>query len=234
VLEGGAGRTKGWAMRLTVIVPVLNEAAAITAAIRSASGADEIIVVDGGSTDATRAIAASLGARVVECAAGRGRQLSRGAEVATGDVLLFLHADTTLPRGFREQVEAALSAAGWGRFDVQFDRGGPLLRLIAWLISTRSRISRVATGDQAIFLKKRVFDQVGGIREPELFEDVDLCRRLKRVAAMGVPDDPVVTSARRWREGGVWRTTFLMWTLKSLYLMGVPAGRLARLYRAVR
>jgi rSAM/selenodomain-associated transferase 2 len=221
-------------MRLSVVVPTLNEAEAIESAIASTAGADEVIVVDGGSVDETRAIAAALGARVVISVPGRGRQLAYGAEIASGDVLLFLHADTALPVGFRSQIERSLENAGWGRFDVRFDRGGPLLRLIAWLISTRSRLSRVATGDQAIFVSRTIFAEAGGIREPELFDDIDLCRRLKRRAKMGVPVDPVVTSARRWRQRGAWRTTFLMWTLKSLYLLGVPAGRLARFYRQVR
>jgi rSAM/selenodomain-associated transferase 2 len=221
-------------MRLSVIMPTLNEAEAVENAITSAAGADEVIVVDGGSIDGTRGIAAALGARVVTSLPGRGRQLACGAAIASGDVLLFLHADTTLPAGFRSQIEHTLRRAGWGRFDVRFDRGGPLLRLIAWLISVRSRLSRVATGDQAIFVSRAIFAEAGGIRELELFDDIDLCRRLKRRAAMGVPADPVVTSARRWRQRGVWRTTFLMWALKTLYLLGVPADRLARFYRHIR
>jgi rSAM/selenodomain-associated transferase 2 len=234
VLEDAAHSLRAHTMRLSVIVPALNEAEAITAAIRSAKAADEVIVVDGGSSDATSDVAAALGATVVQSVRGRGRQLAVGADLASGDVLLFLHADTVLPAGFREQVERVLSTAAWGRFDVRFDKGGLLLRLIAWLISTRSRLSRVATGDQAMFVTRVALQSVGGIREPELFEDIDLSRRLKRRAPMGVPVDPVVTSSRRWREDGVWRTTFLMWTMKSLYLMGVPADRLARHYRHVR
>jgi GT2 family glycosyltransferase len=127
-----------------------------------------------------------------------------------------------------------LANAEWGRFDLRFDEAGPLLRLIARLISWRSRMSRVATGDQAIFVTREVFELAGGIRETELFEDVDLCRRLKRHGRMGVPRRRVVTSSRRWRMRGTWRTTLLMWTLKLLYLCGVPARRLARFYRNVR
>jgi rSAM/selenodomain-associated transferase 2 len=221
-------------MRLSVIVPALDEAAAIAGALQSAREADELIVVDGGSTDDTVKIARALGAHVVTSARGRGRQLSRGLEVATGDVVLFLHADTRLPPAFRSQIESVLRQAKWGRFDLRFDRGGVLLRLIARLISVRSRWSRVATGDQAIFGLRATLIEVGGIREPDLFEDIDLCRRLKRHARMGVPAAPVVTSARRWRQRGTWRTTLLMWSLKTLYLMGVPARDLARFYRHVR
>jgi rSAM/selenodomain-associated transferase 2 len=221
-------------MRLSVIIPTLNEREAIEHAIRSAAGADEIIVVDGGSTDATPAIAEAAGARVVSAPRGRGRQLAEGAALARGDVLLFLHADTTLPSGFRTEVVGALADAEWGRFDLRFDDAGLLLRFIAHLISVRSRFSRVATGDQAIFVKRRAFEAVGGIREEELFEDIDLCRRLKRHGRMGVPAGFVTTSSRRWRSGGTWRTTWLMWTLKLVYLSGVPARRLARFYRDAR
>ncbi len=222
-------------MRLAVIVPALNEESAIAGAIESAAGADEVIVVDGGSRDATVAVARAAGARVIRSPRGRGLQLSRGVAGSAGDVLLFLHADTRLPRGFRDEIERLVAAgAAWGRFDVRFDRGGWLLRLIARLISLRSRLTRVATGDQAIFVVREVFDRVGGFREAILFEDIDLCRRLKRAGRMGVPREPVTTSSRRWRQGGTLRTTLLMWTLKSLYLLGVPAERLARYYRERR
>jgi rSAM/selenodomain-associated transferase 2 len=221
-------------MRLSVIIPTLNEGANVARAIRSAAEAEEILVVDGGSVDQTMDAARDAGARVVVSQRGRGRQLAHGAAIATGDVLLFLHADTALPAGFRADVADVLAAAEWGRFDLRFDEGGPLLRFIAVLISLRSRVSRVATGDQAIFVKRDLFDIAGGIREPELFEDIDLCRRLRRHGRMGVPARPAVTSARRWRSAGTWRTTFLMWTLKLAYLCGVPAERLHRYYRDVR
>ncbi len=221
---------------VSVIVPALNEEAAIAAAVASAAGAEEVIVVDGGSTDRTREIARQSGARVLEAARGRGLQQNEGAAAARGEVLLFLHADTLLPAGFREQVLDSLSdgRAGWGRFDVRFDAGGPLLRLIARLISLRSRISRVATGDQAIFVRRALFERLGGFTERELFEDIDLCRRLKRAAPMAVPAGRVITSARRWRADGPWRTSFLMWAMKLAYLAGVPSHRLVRFYRNVR
>jgi rSAM/selenodomain-associated transferase 2 len=231
-LEETAARTT----RVSVIVPALNEEAAIAAALASAADADEVIVVDGGSTDRTREIARRSGARVLESARGRGLQQNEGAAAARGDVLLFLHADTVLPTGFREQVLDSLNdgRAAWGRFDVHFDAGGPLLRLIARLISLRSRISRVATGDQAIFVRTALFERLGGFTEQELFEDIDLCRRLKRAASMAVPPGRVITSARRWRVDGPWRTSFLMWGMKLAYLAGVPPHRLVRFYRNVR
>ncbi len=222
-------------MRLAVIIPALNEESSIEGAVSSAAAADRVIVVDGGSRDRTVALARAAGADVALSKPGRGRQLARGAAQAEGDVLLFLHADTRLPRNFRSEIERLVSeGVAWGRFDVRFDQGGPLLRLIARLISLRSRWTRVATGDQAIFVVREVFERVGGFRESLLFEDIDLCRRLKRAGRMGIPASPVVTSSRRWRQGGTLRTTLLMWTLKSLYLCGVSAERLARFYRERR
>jgi rSAM/selenodomain-associated transferase 2 len=220
-------------MKISVVVPTLDEESAIAATLASTQGADEVVVVDGGSRDATAALAAAYGARVVVPGVrGRGLQLEHGARLAGGDILLFLHADTVLPDGFADSIRAALASQGasWGRFDVRFDRAGRLLRLIAWLISRRSRLTRSATGDQAIFVTRELFERVGGFRERLLFEDVDLCRRLRRMAPMGIPSGHVVTSSRRWRSGGVWRTTLRMWTLKLLYLSGVPAERLMAFY----
>lgn len=221
---------------ISVVIPTLNEEATIVAALASAGDAYERIVVDGGSSDRTREIAVASGARVIEEGRGRGRQLAAGARVATGEVLLFLHADTRLPAGFAADVSAVLSRprCTWGRFDVRFDQNTPLLAAIARLISWRSRFTRGATGDQAIFVRASAYREVGGFHEDSLFEDVDLCRRLKRQGKMGVPARPVVTSSRRWlAEGGI-RTSVRMWTLKALYLAGVPAARLERYYRDVR
>jgi rSAM/selenodomain-associated transferase 2 len=223
-------------MTLAVIVPMLNEAPSIECALASARGANERIVVDGGSSDGGCDIALAMGATVLRSERGRGRQLDLGVRQSVSDFLLFLHADTQLPPDFRALIEESLcrSNAEWGRFDVRFDEGGRLLRLIAWLISMRSRLSRVATGDQAIFVSRTALAQVGGIREPDLFEDIDLCRRLKRYGPMAVPRQAVVTSARRWRKAGIWRTTLKMWLLKTLYLCGVRGAVLRRFYENVR
>jgi len=223
-------------VRISVIIPALEEEASIAFAISSADEADEIIVVDGGSEDRTREVAAAAGAIVLRSAAGRGRQLAAGVEAASGDVVLFLHADTRLPTGFSGEVSRLVAIGGctWGRFDVRFDHETPLLALIARLISYRSRLTRGATGDQAIFASRDAYHRVGGIAEEALFEDVDLCRRLKRDGRMGVPDGFAITSSRRWRRGGVLRTSLCMWALKALYLAGVPARRLTRFYPHVR
>jgi rSAM/selenodomain-associated transferase 2 len=223
-------------LRISVVVPTLNEERSIEAALASSEGVHERIVVDGGSSDRTCPIAAAAGANVLRCAAGRGRQLAAGARAATGDILLFLHADTRLPAGFAHDVGRLLGEEGcsWGRFDLRFDRSTPLLALIARLISWRSWLTRGATGDQAIFVTRDAYDRIGGISEDVLFEDVALCRRLKRAGKMGIPRGFVVTSSRRWRQRGAIRTSLLMWALKFLYLAGVPAERLARFYANIR
>ena len=227
-------------MRLSVVIPVLEEEAVLGPTLAAARAGldrgDELIVVDGGSTDRTAEIARDGGAELIPGARGRGRQMNAGAARASGDLLLFLHADTILPAGFRADLERLLADEGirWGRFDLEFDEGGPLLRLIARLISGRSRAFRSATGDQAVFVRRDEFETLGGYREELLFEDVDLARRLRGRGRMGIPVGRVVTSARRWRRRGVWATTFRMWTLKSLYLAGVPAEHLAKFYRDER
>ena len=224
------------AARISVIIPTLEAEHSIAAAIASADGADEILVVDGGSRDRTCAVATAAGATVLTTAAGRGRQLAVGARAANGDVFLFLHADSRLPTGFAGEVRHVLGEdrCSWGRFELRFDRETPLLRLIARLISYRSRLTRGATGDQAIFVRRDAYERVGGISEDVLFEDVALCRRLKQDGKMGVPAGFVITSSRRWRRHGTLRTSVRMWVLKALYLAGVPAARLARFYPHVR
>ena len=227
-------------MRLSIVVPVLDEEAVLGATLAAARAGldrhDELIVVDGGSVDRTADVARAGGAELIAGDRGRGRQMNAGAARARGDLLLFLHADTLLPAGFRADLERLVADGGirWGRFDLEFDEGGPLLRLIARLISGRSRIFRSATGDQAMFVRRDEFEAEGGYREALLFEDVDLARRLRARGRMGIPAGRVVTSARRWRRRGVWATTFRMWTLKSLYLAGVPGERLAKFYRDER
>jgi len=222
--------------QISVIIPALNEAESIAEAVASADGADEVIVVDGGSHDATREYAAHAGARVISSDRGRARQMNAGADAAAGRLMVFMHADTRLPGGFREQLLNVIrrDEAHWGRFDLRFDAGGPLVRLIAGLINKRSRITGGATGDQAIFVTADVFRELGGYRDIPLFEDVELCRRLKRRYRMGIPSSPVVTSSRRWRTDGAIRVSLQMWSLKLMYLAGVSPQRLAKLYRDVR
>lgn len=222
--------------RLSVVIPTLNEAESLERAIASARAvADEVIVSDGGSTDGSIEIARRAGARVVEGAPGRGAQLNRGGAAASGEVLLFLHADSTLPRDLPTQLDAALAAgcAGGGAL-IRFDPDGGLLRFGAGWINCRTRLTRLPLGDQAHFVLREAFERLDGYRDWPILEDLDLMRRLKREHRIAVLAGPVVTSARRFVEKGVVRTIAINWTIWTLYLLGVSPHRLARLYRSGR
>ena len=230
-------------MRLSVVMPALNEAAGIADALAALAplraAGHEVIVADGGSTDGTPALAAGGADRVIAAPRGRARQMNAGAAAARGEVLLFLHADTRLPPGADRLVRQALdSGAQWGRFDVRIvgDAGGDsaMFPVIAALMNLRSRLSGIATGDQAIFMRRALFEQLGGYAEQPLMEDVELCRRLKALPAAGAPAclrERVATSGRRWLSHGVWRTIVLMWRLRWRYWRGASPEQLARLYR---
>lgn len=225
-------------MNISVIVPVYNEAGIAGDLIDrlAALGAGEIIIVDGGSTDGTWERLAHAGSGSIHCLrAGKGRasQMNSGALRATGDVLLFLHADTTLPAGAMDLVADALSAhpgRRWGRFDVRFDRAGTTLRMVARAMNLRSAWTAICTGDQAIFVYREEFLEAGGFAPVALMEDVDLSRRLKRRTPPVRITRPATTSSRRWREHGVWRTIVLMWRLRWLYWWGVRPSALAARY----
>ena len=193
--------------------------------------ADEVIVSDGGSTDGSVEIARRSGALVVEGAPGRGSQLNRGAAAAAGDVLLFLHADSTLPADHRRQIETAIAegCAGGGSL-IRFDVAGGFLRFGAGWINRRTRLTRLPLGDQAQFVIQEVFEALGGYREWPILEDLDLMRRLKRAHRLAVVAGPVVTSSRRFIDHGVLKTIAVNWTIWCLYLLGVSPHRLARLY----
>jgi rSAM/selenodomain-associated transferase 2 len=225
-------------LSISVIIPALNEEQTIRPALESVLrlAPDEILVVDGGSVDRTRELAASMGVKVLSSERGRARQMNAGAHLARGEVLLFLHADTCLPLSALADVRGALrdpSIAG-GRFDIALDGAGWLLKLIGAMISLRSRLTRVATGDQAIFVRREVFARLGGYPDIPLMEDVALSRALKRVGQVACLKSRVIASARRWQTEGVWRTIFRMWTLKFLYLAGVSPFRLKRFYGDAR
>ena len=217
-------------------MPVLDEAAGIAAMLQMlaplrARGA-EVIVVDGGSRDGTPELAAPLADRVLVSARGRARQMNAGAAQATADVLLFLHADTHLPEAADQHIAAALrDGAGWGRFDVRISGRPWMLRVVAACMNLRSRLTGIATGDQALFVRRALFQQVGGYPDQPLMEDVELSRRLRRVAPPACLRETVVTSGRRWESRGVWRTIVLMWRLRWRYWRGESPDSLARAYR---
>lgn len=225
-------------MRLSVIIPVLNEEYTIAGAVEGLARIEpsEVIVVDGGSADRTPQIVRDGPARLVVSARGRATQMNEGARHAGGDVLLFLHADTILPATARRDVEGCMTDPGCvgGRFDIRLDSGRPLLRVVSRMISLRSRLTRVATGDQAIFARRSVFERLGGFPEIPLMEDVAFSRALKKEGRIACLRSQVVSSARRWEQNGPVRTILLMWALKLLYLAGVPPATLKRLYREAR
>ena len=233
-------------MQLSIIIPVLNEAKELPGLLDHlvplrACGS-EVIVVDGGSEDGSQQIASRAGAQVICAERGRARQMNAGAAVAQGDVLLFLHADTLLPLGAGQAIEAAVRRSGrayeypqgeyaWGHFDVCINGRSFMLRVVAGLMNWRSRLTGIATGDQAMFVTRRAFESVGGFPEQPLMEDIELSRRLLALSRPICLMDRVVTSGRRWETHGVWKTIWLMWRLRWLYWRGVSAAELARSYR---
>lgn len=231
-------------MRLSIVIPVLDEArhvAILLPELVTACPGAEVVVVDGGSADGSPALAARIaGVRVVTSDRGRARQMNAGAAAASGDALLFLHADTRLPPGAAEAVLAALAdpAVAYGRFDVRFDSRRPAFRLIAGLMNARSRLTGICTGDQAIFVRRATFAALRGYADIALMEDVELTRRLKRAGRLAALRLRVTTSGRKWEREGVARTVVLMWALRFLYAVGVRPDRLHRWYygrsRAVR
>jgi rSAM/selenodomain-associated transferase 2 len=222
-------------MSLSIVMPVLNEAAQIEEALAAlapcrARGA-EIIVVDGGSSDGTPELAHDLADRVLDSPRGRAAQMNAGAAAATGDTLLFLHADTRLPDGADRLIRDGLARSNrsWGRFDVRFDGGGAL-RLVAAMMNMRSRLTGVCTGDQALFVTRATFDAAGGFPQIALMEDVALTARLKRLGQPLALRARVTTSGRRWRTRGLVRTILLMWRLRLAYFFGADPKSLAHQY----
>ena len=221
---------------LSIVVPVLNEAGGIAATLTSLAPLRqrgvEVIVVDGGSTDGTAARAQPHADAVLSAARGRARQMNAGAAAARGAVLLFQHADTQLPPEADRLVAAAIEAGAlWGRFDVSIVGSHPMLRVVATLMNTRSRWTGIATGDQAVFVRGDVFERVGGFPDQPLMEDIELSKRLRRLAPPACLRERVATSGRRWETRGVWRTIFLMWRLRWRYWCGESAHSLAQAYR---
>ena len=224
-----------------VIIPALNEAATIAATVRSAreAGADEVIVVDGGSRDGTPDAARPFADAVISSPPGRARQMNAGARAARGAVLLFLHADTTMPAGSVGPIRETMEKDGvlGGAFSVRlgvspgaslFRKGA--LRLTARMINLRARLFRAYTGDQGIFLRRNVFENLGGYPEVPLMEDVELSRRLTRRGKTVLLPVRITTSARRWEAHGTLRTVLLMWGLRLAYLLGMSPERCARIY----
>lgn len=221
---------------LSIVIPVLNEAALLgprLAALASLKerGA-EIIVVDGGSFDTTVAVAAPYADHVTRSARGRAAQMNAGALLARADILLFLHADTQLPDGALGDIGRAMMEHEhrWGRFDVAIEGLHPLLPIVAAAMSFRSRLTGIATGDQAIFVRRQEFEAVGGFPPIALMEDVALSTNLRRRSTPVCLKAKVITSGRRWDDRGFMRTVLLMWSLRLAFALGARPELLARLY----
>jgi rSAM/selenodomain-associated transferase 2/rSAM/selenodomain-associated transferase 1 len=225
-------------MKLAIVLPVLDEAATIAQRLHAlaplvARGA-WVVVVDGGSTDATPQLAHPMAHRVVRSPRGRAAQMNAGACAAAQlgcDTLLFLHADTRLPANADRLIEQALAqGADWGRFDVHIEGRHPLLGMVAAFMNLRSRLTGIATGDQALFVRRRVFEALGGFAALPLMEDVELSTRLLRQSKPACLYPRVITSGRRWDTNGFWRTVWLMWRLRAAYALGADPAELAHRY----
>jgi rSAM/selenodomain-associated transferase 2 len=253
-------------MTITVVIPTLNEEAVLPRTLSQAAslGFDELIVVDGGSHDRTREIVQAFASApaislqpstishqrsilssqssalspvsLLTAPPGRANQMNAGAAASKGTVLLFLHADTSLPSDARQAVERALEDPAYvgGRFDLRFERDSGPGWLISRMMNLRSRWTGIATGDQAIFVRRSLFEQLGGYSDLPIMEDVDFSRRLKRTGRLSALRSKVITSYRRWDTRGPLRTILLMWVLRSLYWIGISPHRITRLYSSVR
>jgi len=230
-------------MTISVIIPTLNEHVALARTVihTGTLGFDELIVVDGGSTDGTLQLAEDLctclaNTRVITAAQGRARQMNAGACTSRCETLLFLHADTLLPANAGQLIEATLTdqTVVGGHFDVRFDSSSRWGLVISALMNRRSRLTGISTGDQAIFARRRTFEQLGGFSDIPLMEDIEFSRRLKRAGRIAALRETVITSFRRWETQGPLRTILLMWTLRLLYWMGVSPSRLNLWYKTIR
>ena len=225
----------GARVRLRIVMPVLNEGPTLARYLHALNelrqrGA-ELVVVDGGSTDDTWPLARVLADQVLLSPRGRAAQMNAGAKNCHADVLLFLHADTQLPQDADRLIAQAIAwGHSWGRFDVRIDGPSPMLRVVERLMNLRSRLTGIATGDQAMFVRRDLFERLGGFADLPLMEDIELSKRLKKLGPPACVNLPVVTSARRWQQHGVWRTVLLMWRLRLAYFLGASPSALALRY----
>ena len=236
------------AMPISVIIPTLNEERTIMATLAhtAALGFDELIVVDGGSLDQTPVLVESYRrrtqspaqspVRLVTAPCGRARQMNEGAKASGGEILVFLHADTQLPGDAKTMIDTTLADQRMvgGQFDVRFDRPSMWGTIISRMMKWRSRLTGIATGDQALFVRRPIFEQMGGFADMPLMEDIEFSRRLKRKGATAALTATVTTSFRRWEQHGPLRTILLMWTIRFLYWVGISPSHLVEWYKAVR
>ncbi len=222
-------------MFVSIIIPVLNEENSIKELLQQLQvcrqQGHEVIVVDGGSHDNTHSVADSLSDKVISSEAGRALQMNNGATQSRHEVLWFLHADTLIPENAIEQIQQALNKSDWGRFNVKLSGSHILFRIIEAMMNVRSCVSGIATGDQGIFVKRKVFRQVNEYSNIPLMEDVDLSRKMKKLSKPVCLKYTLITSSRRWEKNGISSTILLMWKLRFLYWIGVSPEYLVRQYR---
>lgn len=222
-------------VRISVVTPCLNEAAICVERLAALQPlrrrGHELILVDGGSDDQTPGLSRPLVDRILLSPPGRAVQMNLGAQAATGDVLWFLHLDSQLPPGASEQVSREVAdGSGWGRFDIRLSGSRPIFRVVERMMNLRSRLTGMVTGDQGMFVRRDLFERVGGFPQIALMEDLAISKRLKRVGRPVRLHSRIVTSSRRWERDGVWHTIALMWFLRSAYHLGADPAWLARRY----
>ena len=221
-------------MKFSIIIPTLNEEKTIQRCLldlQPLRNGSEIIVVDAESADNTQTLAASLADKVIMSVKGRAKQMNIGARQARGDILIFLHADTRLPENALHLIQQKINSAGqWGRFDIQLSGNPFMLKVIACMMNWRSRLTGIATGDQVIFVKHRAFEKAGLYPEISLMEDIALCKALKRISPPICLKAKVISSGRRWERNGIYKTIFLMWSIRLRYFFGADPQTLDFLY----
>ena len=222
-------------MLISIIIPTLNEEEAIQKLLQQLQAyrqqGHEVIVVDGGSSDETVSISKSLADNIISSEAGRALQMNNGATQSKNKILWFLHADTSLPANVIEVIQKSLTKNNWGRFNIKLSGSNFLFRIIEKMINLRSCISGIATGDQGIFVKRELFESIGGFSEIPLMEDVELSRKIKKISKPICIKETLTTSSRRWEKKGILQTILLMWRLRFLYWIGVSPDKLSKLYR---
>jgi rSAM/selenodomain-associated transferase 2 len=223
-------------MKISIIIPVFNEASLVVHNLPALqpfrAAGHELILVDGGSNDTTVPLSKPFADQTIRSSKGRSRQMNKGALVAKGEILLFLHIDTLLPEGADQLIVKGMDRRKrkWGRFDVRLSGGHPLFRVVEWLMNYRSRITGLATGDQAIFVQRKLFETVGGFPGIDLMEDIALSKSLKKHGPPLCLPQKVTTSSRRWEEKGIVRTILLMWFLRGAYFFKVNPNQLNKFY----